>query len=450
MKKLLLVVLCCLVAAAAAFGGGKSEPAAQGGGMQQVTLRFTGWTYDLEKVRENLEQFEHWVATQADPPMQVDVQMDDAGYGEFDTHVTTAYAGGGTYDVLYSSDHWLAKWAAAGWVVPLEDYFPEVKNYIPDIAPYSVQAMTYNGKLYGLPYYTDVMYFVYNKAMLDEAGISAPPTSWAEVTEQSQRLKSSGVTSTPLLIGLQAGSWFDEAFYSLIYSEGGALFNDKLEAVFSTTSGPVYSMIEWLAASINDTKIMPRKVLEMTAVDVQEAFKNGDAAFAIVPGYMMKEFNTADISKIAGDAEVALMPGKTHATDGYTRMYLMGKGALDSKAKEQAAWDLIEFLGGKVNIDGVEAYHIAKRWAVENGLGFSILSLWDDDEVAKAFATMGDPTILRKQKEIAKSKEGMAAPWFAEWISLVRTKVQDALLRQSSTQAALEDIKKQWNDLKSE
>lgn len=31
-------------------------------------------------------------------------------------------------DVLCGSDHWLQEWAAAGWSVPLEDYYPWAKG----------------------------------------------------------------------------------------------------------------------------------------------------------------------------------------------------------------------------------------------------------------------------------------------------------------------------------
>jgi multiple sugar transport system substrate-binding protein len=415
-----------------------------------VTLQFTGWTYDLEKVGDNIDIYEGWVASEADVPVEASIEWTDSGFGEFDTHVTTANAAGNEFDALYGSDHWLAKWAAAGWVVPLEDYYPEVLDYTNDIAPYSVDAMTYDGKLYGLPYYTDVMYFFYNKQMLADAGIASPPTTWAELTEQGKMLQETGVTQDPFMVGLQAGSWFDEAFYALIYSEGAAMFDENLDPVFETDSGPVYDMIEYMAAAINDDGVVPLKVMEMTAVDVQEAFKAGDTAFAIVPGYMVREFNTPGISKVAGQAEVSMMPGATHETDGYSRMYLMGSGALEDDATMEAAWNLIEFLGGETTVNGETDYHVAKRWAVENGLGFSIDSLWQDPAVEKAFSAMADTNVMQAQKNLARSKEGMSAPWFAEWISFVRTEVQKAMLRQATTEDVLESIKQQWIDLKAE
>lgn len=455
MKRIFVLAICFSFLAFLIFAGGQKEAegvekAGEERALGPVTLKFTAWTYDLEKVRQNLSKYEKWAATQADPPIKVTVEMVDAGFGQFDTHVTTTFAAGSSYDVLYSSDHWLAKWAEAGWVVPLEDYFPKVLDYVSDIAPYSVDAMTYKGKLYGLPYYTDVMYLIYNKRMLEDADIASPPTTWDEVTKQAMILKEAGITSEPMMVGLKAGSWFDEVFYSFVYSEGGSLFDKNLEPVFKTDSGPVYDIIEWLAASINDTRIIPRKVLAMTAVDVQEAFKSGDTAFVIVPGYMIREFNTPGISKVAGQVEVSMMPGKAHVTDGYTRMYLMGKGALRDEATKIAAWHLIEFLGGKTTIDGKTAYHVPRRWAVENGLGFSILSLWDDPAVEKVFSAMGNTTVMRAQKKLARSKEGMSTPWFSEWISFVRTKVQKAILRQESTSSVLKDIRQQWIDLKSD
>ena len=415
-----------------------------------VTLQVTGWTYDLEKVMENLGTYEEWVASEAPVPVDATIEWSDSGYGEFDTHVTTANAAGNAFDVLYSSDHWLAKWAAAGWVVPLEDYYPEILDYKNDIAPYSVEAMTYDGKLYGLPYYTDVMYFFYNKQMLEDAGISSPPTTWAEVTEQGKMLQEQGITQDPFMVGLAGDSWFDEALYSLAYSEGASFFDENLDPVFETNSGPLYDTIEYIATSINDDGTVPLKVLEMTAVDVQEAFKAGDTAFAIVPGYMVREFNTPGISEVAGQAEVSMMPGATHETDGYSRMYLMGSGALEDDATKEASWELIEFLGGKTTVNGETDYHVPKRWAVENGLGFSIDSLWQDPTVDKAFSAMANTNVMQAQKNIARSKEGISAPWFAEWIAFVRTEVQKAYLRQATTEEVLESIKQQWLDLKAE
>ncbi len=106
-----------------------------------------------------MENFISWVATDAVPPVKVGVEWNHSGFGEYELSVEVNSTSDNQLDVLYGSDHWLAKWASAGWVLPLEDYWPVVTDYVSDIEAFSVDAMTYDGKLYGLPIYTDVMYF---------------------------------------------------------------------------------------------------------------------------------------------------------------------------------------------------------------------------------------------------------------------------------------------------
>ncbi len=157
-----------------------------------------------------------------------------------------------------------------------------------------------------------------------------------------------GVTDSPLMLGLSAISWgelfyADEVLYALVYSEGGKFFDEDLNVVFETDSGPAFDVIEWLASALNDDQIMPQSVLEMTAVDTMEAFKAGDAAFVIVPGYMARELSMESLSSVAGYAEVAMMPGTTHEAAGYSRMYLLGSGAIESEERLQASIHLMGF-----------------------------------------------------------------------------------------------------------
>jgi len=109
-----------------------------------------------------------------------------------------------------------------------------------------------------------------------------------------------------------------------------------------------------------------------------------------------------------------------------------------------AAWALIEYMGGRVAVDGVTAYHIPKRWAAENGLGFAITPLWKDPDVLRTFERMGSVGVLQEQKRLAKAKEGIKFPGFAEWIFHGRREVQKALLREKTAEEALETLNTMW------
>ena len=75
---------------------------------------------------------------------------------------------------MYCGEDWLPGWALAGWLVPIEDRFPEIAKYKDKVANYAVRDMTYNGKLYGLPYYADLITFQYNSKILADHGIAQP------------------------------------------------------------------------------------------------------------------------------------------------------------------------------------------------------------------------------------------------------------------------------------
>ena len=63
---------------------------------------------------------------------------------------------------------------------PIEDFG--------DIAPGLVQGMTVDGKLIGIPVRHATQGLFYNEALLEEAGISAPPKTLEELVEQSKKL----------------------------------------------------------------------------------------------------------------------------------------------------------------------------------------------------------------------------------------------------------------------
>ncbi|MFN8189877.1 MAG: extracellular solute-binding protein [Nocardioidaceae bacterium] len=56
-----------------------------------------------------------------------------------------------------------------------------------------------NDKTYGLPFSVGVVGFWYNKAMFEEAGITATPTTWTEIAAAIDQLKAAGME--PISVG---------------------------------------------------------------------------------------------------------------------------------------------------------------------------------------------------------------------------------------------------------
>ncbi len=127
----------------------------------------------------------------------------------------------------------------------------------------------------------------------------------------------------------------------------------------------------------------------------------GQAAFTIFPQYNMAEVNKPGSGPYAGQFKIALMPGKSHSTVGYVRFYAMSPAVVEKgQAYIDAACKFLDYFGGKT--DG--QYIVVKRWAVENGLGFAQLPLYQDPDVIAAFSKWGDVPTIEQQAKLAPSE----------------------------------------------
>ncbi|MDQ3225753.1 MAG: extracellular solute-binding protein, partial [Chloroflexota bacterium] len=149
-------------------------------------LDFTIWNYAADIVQDNIDLFQ-----EIDP--EITVQLSDFGWPVFHETMVNRFISNTPTDVTYNGGNWLNEFAAAGWVVSLDDHFDWAAGYQDKVLPFAWQDMTYDGKVYGLPYYADTITFMYNAQALEDAGISAPPQTWEEVTEQSLQLKDGGM-----------------------------------------------------------------------------------------------------------------------------------------------------------------------------------------------------------------------------------------------------------------
>jgi multiple sugar transport system substrate-binding protein len=99
---------------------------------------------------------------------------------------TQFQAGGEDLDVILGDVIWTAQLAAQAWISDLSDRFTE--DVRADYLPGSVEAVTYEGKPYGVPWFTDTGLLYYRKDLLEENGFSAPPKTWDELKEISREV----------------------------------------------------------------------------------------------------------------------------------------------------------------------------------------------------------------------------------------------------------------------
>lgn len=422
---LVLVLVSCVVAG-------------PGYAVTPIDITFVTWSYGVETVNENIVKFE---------ALNPGIRVAFSDFSWFDYHdiMATRFFSKTPTDVCYSSDHWLQEWAAAGWIVPLEDYFPWASESKPDFAGYATEGMTYKGKLYGLPYYADLMIFIYNEDMLKRAGFANPPKTWKEVEEQAVAMKAKGICKYPMIFEFgQQEAAANEVFISMVYSRKDGHMFDGLEPVFHKSGSAAVDTVEWITKGMQDTKTIDPASLTMAEIELVKSMQAGEHAFTIIPKYNLAELNNPAASKLAGNFKMALMPGDTHETVGYVRFYAMTKMAVDrGKDVIDACGKFIQYFGGKTN----GKYVVEKIWAVEKGLGFAQLPLYEDPEVVAAINAWGDVRLELEQSKFARAKEGLS-PFYGAWDLFVRTELHKAYLGQKTAKQVLETCAEKWNQMR--
>ncbi|MFZ2964653.1 MAG: extracellular solute-binding protein, partial [Rhodoglobus sp.] len=102
------------------------------------------------------------------------------------------------------SDHFgnaVGSWASKGLLEPLDDYIAAEGIDTSDFVPAALDQMTYDGKIYSLPIAVHSFQLLYNKTLLEEAGV-AVPTTIDELAVTIEALTKQGADGTITQLGL--------------------------------------------------------------------------------------------------------------------------------------------------------------------------------------------------------------------------------------------------------
>lgn len=399
-----------------------------------IHLTFMVWSYGIETIQDNIKRFQ-----QKNPSVTISLQ--DTSWFNYHDSMATKFAGGDAPDVAYCSDHWLREWVAADWIAPLDKNAPDLAGAQGEWAPYARQGMTLGGHLYGLPYYADLIIFMYNAKMLKQAGFDHPPGTWEELASQAKAIKAKGLSQYPIDIPLKKDDpWTIEIFYSMVYSRGGHMFDGKDAPAFTAPGGAADQALTWLRDALQ-SKIMDPAVMESAEPDVVKTMGAGQHVFTVLAKYNLAELNAGQHEQ-KGNFRMALMPGAAHSTVGFVRFYALTKAAV-TRHHAEAAGKFLQYFGGKT--DG--KYVVAQRWALEKGLGFAQLPLYDDPQIDAAINAWGSVSLEKQQAKLARVKEGLTPSW-GTWDVYAREQIGNAIVGSIPSQKALQNMAAKWAELK--
>ncbi|WP_431922263.1 extracellular solute-binding protein [Nonomuraea jabiensis] len=409
------------------------------GGSGDGSVKFEGWDYEAALVQQNLDNFTKTT--------NIKVNYTPITSAQYVQKIVAEFTGGGGPDALYVYDDSLASWVEGDYLQPL-DGMPGVDEVYDAIYPGNATAMTYQGKRYGLPYYTDSNCLTYNADILAKAGITKPPASLEELEAQAIKIKKAGLLQYPIGVPAQLSDTWWSWVWALVFGSGGNMFDDQQAPIMNTTDTVVKDVFAWLQQAANKSKVIDPACLQLLAVPIDNAMKANRYAYTIGARYANRDYNDATKSKAAGKIRMALVPsldGQVHGTVSNTRLYALAK---DTEVKENA-FKLLTYLGG---LDANKQPHTAKFWFLQRGLGFAYKSMATDPEITASLKKFADPAIYAHLGEIAKPRNVLGVPWYTEFEIEMHKVVQGVLSNQTQPSAAVaslaqsvETLKKKYN-----
>lgn len=338
---------------------------------------------------------------------------------QHNSYVTALSAGDSSIDVLAMDIIWTPEFAAADWLLPLDDKFTEEMRE--KFLPGPVEAVTYNGHVWAVPRFTDAGVLYYRKDIID-----TPPKTWDELIQMSKENVGKGGTKYGIVFqGNQYEGLVCDAL-ELIGSNGGSV----LEGDKVTINTP--QAVAGLQYLIDLVKIAPPGVTTYQEEDARNVFQQGEAIFMRNWPYAWSLVN-GDDSPVKGKVGIAPIP---RGKDGEVGTPVLGGWNLGinkySKHPEEA-WKFIEFVTSEEG---------QKITALEGGNLPTIKSLYQDKEVLAKnpyWADFYDVFITAKPRPVS--------PFYPQMSDSMQINFHKALTGEIMAQQAIQNIAKDLNDI---
>jgi multiple sugar transport system substrate-binding protein len=372
---------------AAGCGGGQ-----QGGG--PIELVFTSAPDDTETAGKLVKKFNE----QNEGKYRVLLREGAADTGQrFDQLRTEMQAGGKNIDVILGDVIWTAQLAANGWISDLSDRFTE--DMRADFLPGSVEAIIYEGKAYGMPWFTDTGLLYYREDLLEKSGFSGPPRTWEELKEQSQKVvQDQGIKYGFMFQGAQyEGGVCDGCEY--IWTHGGEIL-DPQDSTRVLVSSP--EAVAGLATerSMIESGVAPEAVAIYKEDESAGTFLNGDSVFLRNWPYVYALLSDPSESEVTpeqvGVSELPSADGEPgNGTVGDQPFYINA-----TSENQDAAWEFIRFM---------TAPEQQKFRAVEGSFLPTLTSLYDDQEIREKV-----PVVALAKEALQHTKPRPVSPYYSD------------------------------------
>jgi N,N'-diacetylchitobiose transport system substrate-binding protein len=253
----------------AACGGGSGDGASEGDGTLNVWI--------MQGTNPDADDFFDEVSTAFEEETGATLDVEFVEWADAHDRFVTSIAGGTTPDVAETGTTWTPEFADAGALAPLDEQV-EGAGVTDDLVEGLVEAGTYDGQLYGMPWYAGVRSLVYNTEMFEQAGVE-PPTTWAELEDAAAALKE----EFPDKIAVAVPGDAEFTVYPWVWGAGGEVATLEGDTWTSQLDSPESQEgIEFWTGLATEGGYSSAGATTWRETDVLDSFAAGDVGMAVM------------------------------------------------------------------------------------------------------------------------------------------------------------------------
>jgi multiple sugar transport system substrate-binding protein len=299
-----------------------------------VTVTFESWVNGYATMKKLAADFH-----KAHP--MITIQFINASSDAESQKLTTQIAGNDAPDTAFVNASDTSDFASRGALVNLDDYISRSTIVKPnDYVPAFKTFVTWNGSMWGLPFDGESTGLFYRTDNFQAAGITHPPTTWAEFNADAKRLTDPSNDKYGYeIFGPEAAYYW----YPWLYQAGGDLLSpDGKKVIFNSPAGKKAAE-EYIGLA----KYSPPDYYNSNSYDGRVAFENGNVSMYVAGSWLAGTIHSEKPS-IDGKWSTAPLPNgpagcKTTIAGDSLIMF-------NQTDHPDAAWKWLEYLSKPQNI----------------------------------------------------------------------------------------------------
>jgi multiple sugar transport system substrate-binding protein len=307
-----------------AFGGGVPDRRAPEGGDGPTTITF--WNNYTASDRPVVEALvERFNDSQDDVVVDMTIQPFDV----LTDTLLPAYAAGEGPTVVALDASFAPSYADLGVIQAVDDVFDET-NLTADVLPEaSLEAVTVDGQLYGVPFGFTPMMLYWNRAVFEEAGVEGPPATMDEMAEAAVAIADPANELYGIALSDAANQWAQ-----LMWANGGGVVSeDGSESIFGSPQS--IEAVEFWSGLMIDEGISP---VGLGGAEADALFGAGQAAMLINGPWV-----SAGVTEAGLDVGIAPVPAGDAAQMAVAISVNLYLNADASEEEKEAVYDFMEF-----------------------------------------------------------------------------------------------------------